>query len=149
MIAIIQNKITVKPILLFILALSCFVVQAENKPREAEEAIAKRDVWHAAKLRGVSFRAIGQEPSWLLEITDGEKILLVTAYGQKKTAYPYVEPKVNQQQRRTVFSVIEQNLEVTIEEKDCSDIMSGEKFAVSVFITLNDKQFKGCGRALH
>lgn len=138
-----------KPILLFILALTCFVVQAENKPRETEEAIAKRDVWHAAKLRGVSFRAIGQEPSWLLEITNDEKILLVTAYGQKRTAYPYVEPKVNQEQRRTVFSVTEQNLEVVIEGKDCADIMSGEKFAASVFITLNGKQFKGCGRALH
>ncbi len=138
-----------KSIFLFILALTCFVVQAENKPRETEEEIAKRDVWHAAKLRGVSFRAIGQEPHWLLEITDGEKILLVTGYGQKRTIYPYVEPEVNQQQRRTVFSVKDQNLEVVIEGKDCSDIMSGEKFAVSVFITLNDKQFKGCGRALH
>lgn len=138
-----------KSIFLFILALTCFVAQAENNPRETEEEIAKRDVWHAAKLRGVSFRAIGQEPHWLLEITDGEKILLVTGYGQKRTIYPYVEPKVNQQQRRTVFSVKDQNLEVVIEGKDCSDIMSGEKFAVSVFITLNDKQFKGCGRALH
>jgi len=138
-----------KAIFLFILALTCFVVQAENKPRETEEAIAKHNVWHAAKLRGVSFRAIGQEPTWLLEISNGEKILLVTTYGQKSTAYPYVEPKVNQEQRRTVFSMKEQNLEVVIEGKDCSDIMSGEKFAVSVFITLNGKQFKGCGRALH
>ena len=141
--------VVMKPIFLFILVLTCFIVQAENKPRETEEAIAKRDVWHAAKLRGVSFRAIGQEPSWLLEITDGEKILLVTDYGQKTKAYPYVEPKVNQEQRRTVFSVKDQRLEVVIEGKDCSDIMSGEKFAVSVFITLNDKQFRGCGRALH
>jgi hypothetical protein len=55
-----------KAIFLFILALTCFVVQAENKPRETEEAIAKRDVWHAAKLRGVYFLAIGLEPQWLL-----------------------------------------------------------------------------------
>jgi putative lipoprotein len=138
-----------KPIFLFILALTCCTVQAENKPGETEEAIAKRDVWHAAKLRGVSFRAIGQEPHWLLEITDDEKILLVTGYGQKRTIYPYVEPNVDQQQRRTVFSVKDQDLEIVIEGKDCSDIMSGENFAVSVFITLYDKQFKGCGRALH
>ena len=138
-----------KIIILFILTLNCFVAQAENRPRESEETIAKRDVWHAAKLRGVSFRAIGQEPPWLLEITDGEKILLVTDYGQKSTAYPYVEPKVNHEQRRTVFSVKDQNLEVIIEGKDCSDIMSGEKFDVSVFITLHGKQFRGCGRALY
>jgi uncharacterized membrane protein len=134
---------------LFILTLISFLVQAENSPRETEEAIAKRDVWHAAKLSGVSFRAIGQEPPWLLEITDGKKILLVTGYGQKSTAYPYVEPKVNQQQGRTVFSVKDQKLEVVIEGKRCSDIMSGEKFDVSVYITLQGKHFRGCGRALY
>ena len=138
-----------KIIFLFILTLTCFVVQAENSQHETEEVIAKHNVGHAAKLRGVSFRAIGQEPQWLLEITDGRKILLVTGYGQKSTAYPYVKPKVNQQQRRTVFSVKGQNLEVVIEGKDCSDIMSGEKFDVSVFITLHGKLFRGCGRALH
>ena len=138
-----------KIIFLFILTLNCLVAQAENRPCETEEAIAKRDVWHAAKLRGVSFRAIGQEPPLLLEITDGKKILLVTDYGQKSTAYPYVEPKVNQQQRKTIFSVKDQNLEVIIEGKDCFDIMSGEKFDVSVFITLHGKQFRACGRALY
>lgn len=138
-----------KIIIPFILTLTCFVVHAGNSPRKTEEAIAKRDVWHAAKLRGVSFRAIGQEPPWLLEITDGEKILLATGYEQKSTTYPYVAPIVNQEQRRTIFSVQGQNLEVVIEGKDCSDIMSGEKFDVSVFITLHGKQFRGCGRALH
>jgi uncharacterized membrane protein len=137
-----------KIIFLFILTLTCFVVQAENSPRETEEAIAQSDVWHAAKLRGVSFRAIGQEPPWLLEITDGEKIFLVTDYDQKSTAYPYVEPQVNQQQRRTIFSVKDHKLEVVIEGKHCADIMSGEKFDVSVYITLQGKQFSGCGRAL-
>lgn len=138
-----------KTIFLFILTLTCFVAQAENKAHEREEAIAKHDVWHAAKLRGVSFRAIGQEPHWLLEVINGEKIVLVTDNGLKRTVYPYVEPKINQQQRRTIFSMKEQKLEVVIEGKDCSDIMSGEKFSVSVVITLNDTQFKGCGRALH
>ena len=37
------------------------------------------DVWHKAKLRGVAFRAIGQEPGWLLEITNGKEIVLVYA----------------------------------------------------------------------
>jgi len=138
-----------KPILLLILTLTCFTAQADNTAREREQAIAKNNVWHAAKLRGVSFRAIGQEPPWLLEISNGKEILLVTKYGKKKTAYPYVEPKLNQQQRRTVYSVTEQKFEVVIEGKACSDIMSGEKFSVSVFITLNDTQLKGCGRALH
>lgn len=65
-----------KSILVLLLRLAFVSVQADNNPREREQKIAKRDVWHAAKLRGVSFRAIGQEPGWLLEISNGEKIYL-------------------------------------------------------------------------
>lgn len=138
-----------KSILPFLLILAFVTVQADNNPREREQKIAKRDVWHAAKLRGVSFRAIGQEPGWLLEISNGEKIYLVTDYGRNKTSYRYVEPEVNRDQRRTVFSIKDKNLEVLIEGKDCTDIMSGEKFAVSVIIAVDKKQLKGCGRALY
>lgn len=133
----------------------CLLVQIaahpENSPgaTETEEEIASQDVWHAAKLRGVSFRAVGQEPGWLLEITNGERILLVTDYGQKKTTYPYVEPAVNQEKRKTVFTIKERNLEVVIKGKACADSMSGEMFDVSVFVIANGRQLVGCGRALH
>lgn len=130
---------------LIILSLS---VHACSEP-ESEEEIAARDVWHAAKLQGVAFRAIGQEPGWLLEMTTGEKILLVTDYGQTKTEYPYVEPEVFQDLGRSVFSVRPDEFKVTIEGINCTDSMSGETFEVSVIIDLNGKQLKGCGRALY
>jgi len=130
---------------LFTLSLS---VHAGSEP-ESEEQIAARNVWHAAKLRGVAFRAIGQEPGWLLEMTTGVKILLVTNTGQTKTEYPYVEPEVFQDQRKSVFSVKQDELKVTIEGINCTDSMSGEKFEVSVFIEFNGKTLKGCGRALY
>lgn len=116
---------------------------------KTEEEIAKNNVWHAAKLRGVAFRAIGQEPGWLLEMTTGGKILLVTDYGQTKTEYPYVEPEVYQDQRKSVFLVRQDKFKVTIEGIKCTDSMSGEKFEVSVIIELDGKKLKGCGRALY
>ena len=69
-------------------------------PAVADEA-STNNVWQKAKLRGVSFRAIGQEPGWLLEITNGKEILLVTDYGQNRVSLPYVEPVVDQAARRT------------------------------------------------
>ncbi len=116
---------------------------------ESEEELAARNVWHAAKLRGVAFRAIGQEPGWLLEMSTGDKILLVTDYGQTRTEYPYVEPEVFQDQRKSVFTVRQNEFSVTIEGIKCMDSMSGEQFEVSVTIELNGKQLKGCGRALY
>lgn len=116
-------------------------------PVTREQELAKNNVWHKAKLRGVAFRAIGQEPGWLLEITNGEEILLVTDYGNNKKSYPYVEPQEDQAARRTVFEVND-NISVLIEGRPCSDTMSGESFEVTVTVTQGEKLLQGCGRAL-
>jgi putative lipoprotein len=119
----------------------------QEDPVAREQELAKNNVWHAAKLRGVAFRAIGQEPGWLLEITNGEEILLVTDYGKNKKTYPYVEPREDQATHKTVFQVND-NTSVLIEGKACSDSMSGESFEVTVTVTQGEKTLKGCGRAL-
>lgn len=135
-----------------LLALAVFLAAcdepAEPPARETEEEIAARDVWHAAQLRGVAFRAIGQEPGWLLEITNGEEILLVTDYGSTRTSMPYVEPVVYQEERRTQYVVDSHDTVVEIRGEPCTDTMSGESFEVSVTLFLKDKELHGCGRAL-
>jgi len=114
-----------------------------NNPRVA--------VWEAAKLRGVSYRAIGQEPAWQLEIYTGEKFVLVTDYGKCKTSLPWTEPLIDQEQRSTRYRTQEEggSVEITITGVNCSDSMSGEKFASKVDVRLGDNTLKGCGRALH
>ena len=106
------------------------------------------NVWHKAKLRGVAFRAIGQEPAWLLEITDGSEIVLSTDYGQNVNRYPYVDPVVYQEQRRTLYVIDDGNIEIEIRGQPCQDVMSGEEFSVSVTIRTADRELKGCGRVL-
>ena len=141
--------------LLTILAMGTLTVAACDPVDQDIDSVAEFDessitsVWHKARLRGVSFRAIGQEPGWLLEMTTGVSILLVTDTGQTRTEYPYVEPEVFQDQRKSVFSVKQGELKVTIEGVNCTDSMSGEKFEVSVFIEFNGNVLKGCGRALY
>lgn len=105
-------------------------------------------VWHRAKLRGVAFRAIGQEPGWLLEIKNGTEILLVTDYGQNRNSFPYVEPVVYQEERRTQFVLESDGVTVEIRGQRCTDVMSGEEFEVSVSIIMTDRRLEGCGRAL-
>jgi uncharacterized membrane protein len=119
----------------------------QEDPVAREQELAKNSVWHKAKLRGIAFRAIGQEPGWLLEITNGEEILLVTDYGKNKNSYPYVEPREDQAARKTVFQVND-STSVLIEGKPCNDTMSGESFEVTVTVTQGEKTLKGCGRAL-
>ena len=116
-------------------------------PVDREYELARNDVWHAAKLRGVAFRAIGQEPGWLLEITNGEEILLVTDYGERRTSMPYVEPVVYQDERRTQYVIDEYDTVVEIRGETCNDSMSGEQFEVTVIVQEEDRKLRGCGRA--
>ena len=120
----------------------------DTDPVDREQALATNDVWHAAKLRGVAFRAIGQEPGWLLEITNGEEILLVTDYGSTRTSLPYVEPTVYQEERRTQYVLEAYDTTVEIRGERCADVMSGEKFDFAVTVFQADKEFHGCGRGL-
>jgi len=133
-------------ILVAALLLTACSVQESDEPPSDEASIT--NVWHKAKLRGVAFRAIGQEPGWFLEITDGTEIMLSTDYGQKINSYPYVDPIIYQEQRRTLYVIDDENIEIEIRGQVCTDIMSGEEFAVSVTIRTADRELTGCGRAL-
>ena len=123
--------------------------QGETQPGQpAFDESSIDNVWHRAKLRGVAFRAIGQEPGWLLEITNGTELLLVTDYGQNWNGYPYVEPVVYQEERRTQYVLESDGVTVEIRGERCSDIMSGEAFELSVSIIMTDRRLEGCGRTL-
>lgn len=136
-------------LLFFAVQLSaCGEVQQTRESEQALEEPAVDNVWHKAKLRGVAFRAIGQEPGWLLEITNGIEILLVTDYGENRTSYPYVKPIVHQEERRTEYFTGDDGTIVEIAGVPCRDSMSGEEFEVSVTIRQTDRELNGCGRAL-
>ena len=120
---------------------------ARGDPFEREQDLAQGSVWQQAKLRGVAFRAIGQEPGWLLEIKNGEEILVVTNYGQNRNVFPYVDPQEDRAARKTVFQV-GANTRVVIEAVPCNDSMSAESFQSTVTVTLGVQVLKGCGRAL-
>ena len=137
-------------LLLMLLGVSACAAQedAVQDARQREQQLAQNDVWHAAKLRGVAFRAIGQEPGWLLEIKNGEEILLVTDYGQQRSVYASVEPVEDKAARRTLFE-LDAATSVLIEGVPCSDTMSGERFETAVTVDTGVRMLKGCGRALY
>lgn len=134
--------------LALVVLVACEQPEEAHTPAAPIDEAAINDVWHKAKLRGVAFRAIGQEPGWLLEIKDAEEILLITDYGSNRVTMPYVEPVEFKLERRTRFEVDVYNTTVEIRGERCTDTMSGEKFEVSVTIFQPDRELHGCGRAL-
>lgn len=134
---------------LLILLNACNPQETDTPKTPPFDEASITNVWHKAKLRGVAFRAIGQEPAWLLEITDGSEIVLSTDYGQNVNRYPYVDPVVYQEQRRTLYVIDDGSIEMEIRGQPCQDVMSGEEFSVSVTIRTADRELNGCGRALY
>ena len=108
-------------------------------------------IWEDAKLRGVDFRAIGNEPGWNLEIIQNEKIVFVGDYGQKRYAFSTTGPSTDQQSRTTVYEAQndKHDLSVIIIGRRCHDTMSGEAFETTVNVILDGKIYRGCGKALH
>ena len=139
-------------------------LQAANLPagRNAEITFGKRTplictndpqaaAWEGAKLRGISYRAIGNDPSWVLEIDRDKGILLVTDNGATRHRYPYVKPVYDSPQKTSRYSakVRDDKIAIAVTSEACSDSLSGEKLNSRVEITWREKTLRGCGRTLH
>ncbi len=111
----------------------------------------KRAIWEHAKLNGVDFRAVGNEPGWFMEIRDAESILFVADYGNSRYEFKAPQPVIDQKKRKTIYQTKagEKNLTVVIEGRHCTDSMSGETFETTVWVQLDRRRYQGCGRALH
>ena len=108
-------------------------------------------IWEHAKLNGVDFRAVGNEPGWHLEISQGRKIVFVSDYGQSRYEFTTPEPLNDPEARTATYRVLsdEHILEVVIAGRPCRDSMRGDSFESTVTVTLDGRRYRGCGKALH
>lgn len=111
----------------------------------------RRSIWEHAKLSGVDFRAIGNEPGWHLEIRRSLRLTFVYAYGEQRVVTPCPEPSIDVDAQRTVYQAGAQghDLKVVLEGTCCTDTMSDEQFETTVTVDFDGVIFRGCGRALH
>ena len=108
-------------------------------------------IWEHAKLNGVDFRGVGNEPGWHLEIRSGESILFVTNYGQDR--YLFENPKLlsDPNARETVYRAASpgHRLEVLLKGETCRDSMADESYETRVRVDLDGWVYQGCGKPLH
>ena len=103
-----------------------------------------------AKLNGVDFRAVGNEPGWLMEISD-TTVMLLSDFGAERCTYSGATSTTDPGAGRTVYSAGfgEHSIQVLLENRPCNDVMSGEPFPATVTVTRFQDTLHGCGQALH
>ncbi|HEX6053951.1 MAG TPA: hypothetical protein VFZ21_31990 [Gemmatimonadaceae bacterium] len=111
---------------------------------------AGTDPWEEARRRGVEFRAIGQEPGWMLDIDEGGMIQYAGDYGQTRISVQTPEAVRDTVARTTSYTARSDShsVEIAIREEPCSDVMSGEAFTHAVTVRVDGKEVQGCGRRL-
>jgi uncharacterized membrane protein len=125
------------------------VLTTERRP-EAPAA----EPWRQARERGVGFRAIGQEPAWMLDVygrlLSPRRLVVNLDYGETTLQFDEVirdeDGDGNLRYRASSDTV---RLEAVIEDRLCHDIMSGEEFEALVSMRINDRLLTGCGRGLN
>lgn len=109
--------------------------------------------WAEARARGATFRALGQEPGWWLEVHPGDSIVFVHDYGERRAVAPAPEATVETVEEdgsRRVWRAEADGRPLVVEAVDegCRDVMSGFRFPVSVTVRWRGERYRGCGRPL-
>ena len=104
--------------------------------------------WEEARAAGVALRAVGQEPGWTLDVVPGERIELVTGYGDRRVVTP--DPGATTEGERTVYHAVTESadLRVVVTPERCRDAMSAAPYPLTVEVTLDGETLSGCGRSL-
>jgi putative lipoprotein len=105
--------------------------------------------WDQARAAGVDFRAVGQEPGWLLDIYTRGIIKFVWDYGERYSEFAIVEP-THPQEGLTRYEANSDGvaLVVNIRRAPCQDAMSGEAYPSTVEVVVDGRTLNGCGRSV-
>jgi uncharacterized membrane protein len=106
-------------------------------------------VWLEARDRGVEFRAVGQEPGWVVEI-GRERLIVLANYAADTIVADVPRPVIDSLTWTTTYRVRTDTDDVRVDIRDepCADTMSGERFPATVSLVLNGTTYHGCGRTL-
>ncbi|GAA5074652.1 YbaY family lipoprotein [Lysobacter panacisoli] len=105
--------------------------------------------WDAARERGVAFRAVGNEPGWLVEVGSGDSPSLHAEldYGSRKIDIATVQ-RDKDGLRYSGQTANGTKIELAVERKRCEDPMSGASFDASAQLQAGGKTYRGCGAFL-
>ena len=108
-----------------------------------------RSIRADARVRGVDFRATGNEPGWVLELLR-DRIVFLGAYGAERVTVPRPAARVDAASGETVYAAGTEGhrIRVQILTRECVDSMSGDRTEAAVAIEVDGRVYHGCGYGL-
>ncbi|WP_379889803.1 META domain-containing protein [Marinobacter lacisalsi] len=108
--------------------------------REQAEAGKAHSSWPPE----LPLRAIGQEPGWILKLTEDD-LDLRYQYGEKRFQAPAPKPEpTDQGYRYTATSSEGQELVLHVRDRYCTDSMSGLPYPYTATVTIENQVLEGC-----
>ena len=106
--------------------------------------------WDAAAARGVTFRAVGNEPGWYAEVDGGANAALHATldYGDLKIEVPHTVALDGDAFGYHGTATDGSSVVLRIRREACSDGMSDRSYDTSVTLDVGDTTYSGCGRFL-
>lgn len=121
---------------------------AETPTNDVQAALATMPTWDAARAAGVDFRAVGQEPGWIVDIYAADRIVALLDYGETRLEFPRSEP-TSPAEGATRYEAQSNGhtLAITIRRAPCEDAMSGQPYPSTVEVVVDGRTLNGCGRS--
>ena len=125
------------------------VAPASETTNPAGAALAAMPTWETARAAGVDFRAIGQEPGWIVDIYTQDKIVALLDYGETRLEFPRGEPSYPVEGATRFESRVDgHTLAITYRRAPCEDAMSGEPYPSTVEVVVDGRTLTGCGKSV-
>jgi membrane-bound inhibitor of C-type lysozyme len=103
-----------------------------------------------ARVRGVVYRALGNEPGWVLEIGPGNGIVLVTNFGSESHAFDAAQESAGPDAASRTYTAGsgDRTIRVTVQQQRCID--DGEvEFDHAATVEFAGQTLRGCGMRLN
>lgn len=102
--------------------------------------------WNEAVLRGLAFRAVGNEPGWFVEVDAGSNPMLRATldYGERRLDVANVQ-RTTDGYRGTSGG---QPVTLAVRRTACTDGMSGQRFEATATLRVGEREYSGCGAFL-
>lgn len=114
-----------------------------------QAALAQMPPADRARDAGVDFRGVGQEPGWIVDIYQRDRIRLLLDYGETLLDFPLPAPTSPiEGATRYTTQADGRSLAITIRRAPCEDVMSGEPYPSTVEVVIDNRTLTGCGKSV-